>query len=78
MRGGCFCNPGAAEAAFGVEPQRLKRCMTMLDAEFTPERLSACAGTEVGAIRASLGLANNDGDVARLLELLVGLRAARG
>lgn len=78
VRGGCFCNPGAAEAAFGVEPQRLKRCMTMLDAEFTPERLSACAGTEVGAIRASLGLANNDGDVARLLELLVGLRAARG
>ena len=77
VRGGCFCNPGAAEAAFGVEPERLKRCMTLLDAEFTPERLSTCAGTVVGAIRASLGLANNDGDVARLLEFLAGF-AARG
>jgi selenocysteine lyase/cysteine desulfurase len=77
VRGGCFCNPGAAEAAFGVEPERLKRCLTTLDGEFTPRRLSACAGTEVGAIRASLGLANNDDDVARLLELLVGF-AARG
>jgi len=74
VRGGCFCNPGAAEAAFGVEPARLKRCLTLLDGEFTPERFSACAGTEVGAIRASLGLANNHDDVARLLGLLVGFR----
>jgi selenocysteine lyase/cysteine desulfurase len=78
VRGGCFCNPGAAEAAFGVEPERLKRCLTMLDGEFTPARLSSCAGTEVGAIRASAGLANNDDDIARLLELLVGFRSARG
>ena len=74
VRGGCFCNPGAAEAAFGVEPARLKRCLTLLDGEFTPERFSACAGTEVGAIRASLGLASNQDDVARLLGLLVGFQ----
>jgi selenocysteine lyase/cysteine desulfurase len=72
VRGGCFCNPGAAEAAFGVEPERLKQCLVRLDGEFTPQRLSTCAGTEVGAIRASVGLANNDDDVARLLELLDG------
>jgi selenocysteine lyase/cysteine desulfurase len=72
VRGGCFCNPGAAEAAFGVEPERQKQCLVRLDGEFTPQRLSTCAGTEVGAIRASVGLANNDDDVARLLELLDG------
>ena len=77
VRGGCFCNPGAAEAAFGVDPARLQRCLTLLGAEFTPERLSACANTEVGAIRASLGMANNDGDVARLLAFLAGFRTAR-
>jgi selenocysteine lyase/cysteine desulfurase len=75
VRGGCFCNPGASEAAFGVEPARLKHCLTLLDSQFTPERLSACAGIEVGAIRASVGLANNDVDVGRLLGLLAGFAA---
>jgi selenocysteine lyase/cysteine desulfurase len=70
VRGGCFCNPGAAEAAFGVKPARLKHCLTLLGNEFTPERLSACANVEVGAIRASVGLANNHGDVRQLLTLL--------
>ena len=74
VRGGCFCNPGAAEAAFGVEPARLKACLTLLGSDFTPERLSACAGIEVGAIRASLGMANNESDVGRLLEFLAGFR----
>ena len=72
VRGGCFCNPGASEAAFGVEPARLAQCLRTLDGTFTAQRLSACTGTEVGAIRASLGLANNSADVARLVELLAG------
>ena len=74
VRGGCFCNPGAAEAAFGVAPTRLKACLTRLGGEFTPERFSACAGIEVGAIRASVGLANNEDDIDRLLEFLAGVR----
>jgi len=77
VRGGCFCNPGAAEAAFGVDPARLERCLTLLGSEFTPERLSACADTEVGAIRASLGMASNDSDVARLLAFLAAFLTAR-
>jgi selenocysteine lyase/cysteine desulfurase len=77
VRGGCFCNPGAAEAAFGVEPARLRTCLTTLGDEFTPERLSACAGVEVGAIRASVGMANNDGDIDRLIELLAGFAGFR-
>jgi len=77
VRGGCFCNPGAAEAAFGVDPARLKTCLTRLGGAFTPERLSACAGIEVGAIRASVGLANNEGDIERLLALLAGYAQER-
>ena len=50
----------------------------MLGNEFTPERFSACADTEVGAIRASLGMASNDDDVARLLGFLVAFRISRG
>ena len=70
VRGGCFCNPGASEAAFGVEPARLARCLRELDGDFTPQRFSACTGTEVGAIRASVGLANNSADIERLIGLL--------
>jgi selenocysteine lyase/cysteine desulfurase len=72
VRGGCFCNPGASEAAFGVDPARLTQCLRELDDEFTTSRFSACTGSEVGAIRASLGLANNTADIDRLIELLAG------
>jgi selenocysteine lyase/cysteine desulfurase len=70
VRGGCFCNPGAAERAFGVVPEQLERCLAELDDSFTPQRLSACSGREVGAVRASLGLANNAADIARLVALV--------
>jgi selenocysteine lyase/cysteine desulfurase len=70
IRGGCFCNPGAAERAFGVTPARLAHCLDELGETFTPQRFSACSGREVGAVRASLGLANDAADVARLSDLL--------
>lgn len=70
VRAGCFCNPGAAEAAFGIEPARLAKCLRELDDGFTLTRLSSCAGTETGAVRASLGLANHAGDIRRLIERL--------
>ncbi len=70
VRAGCFCNPGASEAAFGVEPERLRQCLRELDDVFTASRLSVCSGTEVGAVRASVGLANHGADLDRLVELL--------
>jgi selenocysteine lyase/cysteine desulfurase len=70
VRGGCFCNPGAAEAAFGAEPARLAQCLARLGDGFTPQRLADCSGRAVGAIRASLGLANDVRDVDRLADLL--------
>lgn len=73
VRGGCFCNPGASEAAFGADPARLAQCLQNLGDDFTPRRLSDCTGTEVGAIRASFGLANDTGDLDRLVALLATL-----
>ena len=70
LRGGCFCNPGASEAAFGIEPITLAACLSELGERFSAQGLAACAGSEVGALRVSLGLANNRADVQRLLALL--------
>jgi selenocysteine lyase/cysteine desulfurase len=80
LRGGCFCNPGASEAAFGLDPDSLSTCLETLGADFTVERFSACTGTAVGALRASVGLANNEEDIDRALEVIAGFaaRAATG
>ena len=69
VRGGCFCNPGASEAAFGYSEGTLRRCMTP---GFTIERFAGCAGPDhpVGAVRLSPGLANNRLDVERAVALL--------
>ena len=70
VRGGCFCNPGASEAAFGIGADRLASCLDALGETFTPERLSACSGTAVGAIRASTGIATNGADILRLVDVV--------
>jgi selenocysteine lyase/cysteine desulfurase len=70
MRGGCFCNPGASEAAFGLDENRVAACLTTMGPAFTPARFSACAGTTVGAVRASVGLANVAEDVRRALDVV--------
>ncbi len=76
VRGGCFCNPGAAEFAFGYNAAESYRCFhTMAPADFTLQQFSTCMqGMPVGAIRASLGLASNETDVERLLDVLALLR----
>ena len=72
LRGGCFCNPGAAEAAFEFQADRTMQCLqTLPQGEFSPARLSHCMGDlPVGAVRASLGMASNAADVERLLSFL--------
>lgn len=73
VRGGCFCNPGAAEAAFHFDAIRAHDCMTHASRDgFTIDRFAECLGhtTPVGAVRASMGLANTQDDVARLIELV--------
>lgn len=73
VRCGCFCNPGAAEHAFGFDAKRSRECMLAAATfGFTVERFAACLAnqTAVGAVRASLGIANNAGDVSRALALI--------
>ena len=73
IRGGCFCNPGAAEHAFGFDAHRASECLRASSARgFTIDRFARCLGEDsaVGAIRASIGVANNDHDVDRALEMV--------
>jgi selenocysteine lyase/cysteine desulfurase len=68
IRGGCFCNPGAAAAAFGLKPELIRAC---LQDEFTTSRFRQCMGGQpVGALRASVGLATNADDIERLGALI--------
>ncbi|MEA2239953.1 MAG: hypothetical protein QOC81_4677 [Thermoanaerobaculia bacterium] len=70
LRGGCFCNPGASESAFGLDPARISACLDSLGADFTPDRFAECSNTAVGAVRASIGLANNGEDIRRAVEVV--------
>jgi selenocysteine lyase/cysteine desulfurase len=72
IRGGCFCNPGAAEAAFRFDADRMSRCLDSLADGFSIPRLQQCLGPDVaaGAVRASIGLANNQRDIRRALDIV--------
>ncbi len=72
IRGGCFCNPGCAEAAFGFAAETTRHCMQTLDGHrFSPARFALCLGqSEVGALRVSLGIANNHRDIQRFIAFL--------
>ena len=79
VRGGCFCNPGAAERAFGFDAEDAANCLTQasVDGEFSLQRFARCMNTDgrtaVGAIRASLGMASNLADVQRVVGLVESL-----
>jgi len=73
IRGGCFCNPGVAERAFGFPATESAACMERARRDgFTVERFAECLGGNiaVGAVRASLGIASNEADITRLLDVI--------
>ncbi len=72
VRGGCFCNPGAAERAFGYEAEESYRCFHTMDPpDFSLPQFSHCMrDLPVGALRASLGIASNRRDIEALLAAL--------
>jgi selenocysteine lyase/cysteine desulfurase len=78
IRTGFFCNPGAAEFAFEYACDDAFRCIKTLTPEtFTLQQFSDCMSDHaVGAVRASVGIASNDADVARLVEVLATFRDA--
>jgi selenocysteine lyase/cysteine desulfurase len=71
VRGGCFCNPGCAEAAFVFPDVRVRSCLDTLGGDFTIPRFAACLDDHaVGAIRISMGLGSVMSDVDRVIEFL--------
>jgi len=72
LRTGCFCNPGASEAARGIRAEEMRALFAVArDRGPTRRDLQAIFGEKaLGAVRASLGIASNEADVARLLEVL--------
>ena len=71
VRGGCFCNPGAGEKAFGLSAPEADRCMTAIAERFTLDRFAECMGRDVavGAVRASVGMATTAADVQRAVDV---------
>jgi selenocysteine lyase/cysteine desulfurase len=72
LRTGCFCNPGAAEASFGLSPERLARMRPGPDASID-DLLADLGMPSGGAIRISLGVATNFADVDRFLTFAHGI-----
>jgi selenocysteine lyase/cysteine desulfurase len=83
VRGGCFCNPGASESAFGFVPERTAECIAETRREgwslsAFARRMRECRGSHaVGAVRASMGIASNDRDVERLVEVVTLMNGSR-
>ena len=79
VRGGCFCNPGAAERAFEFRRFDLVRALDGLRHGFTPERLRTRLGADatVGAIRLSMGLPTIEKDIDRALGVAESFADAR-
>lgn len=76
LRGGCFCNPGAAEAAFGFPYAATAKCLrTAATDGFSIDKFSQCLGPgiPVGAVRASLGIPSNKRDIDRAIEVVESL-----
>ena len=71
LRGGCSCNHGSVESAFGHSAAETRRCLEATRHGFTIARFAACMrGLPLGAVRASVGLASNQSDVERLMQFL--------
>ena len=79
IRGGCFCNPGASEAAFGFRGAEVARCLAATQDAFSVARFARCLGPErpVGALRISLGYPTVAADLQRALEMIHALAGER-
>ncbi|HUF74867.1 MAG TPA: aminotransferase class V-fold PLP-dependent enzyme [Longimicrobiales bacterium] len=75
LRGGCFCNPGAAERALELPAGAMLECIDSIEhGEFSLKVLAECLGDEVavGAMRASVSIPTTDADLDRLERFLAG------
>jgi molybdenum cofactor sulfurtransferase len=70
LRTGCFCNPGAGEAALEISEQKLSACFAQhADDRLSRDDLLACVDRKSsGAIRVSIGFVTNFADVEAFLD----------
>lgn len=69
LRTGCFCNPGAGEAAFAIGPRTLRGAVRET-VGIIDDYLAVLGLPSGGAVRVSLGLSSNLADVETFLEFL--------
>jgi selenocysteine lyase/cysteine desulfurase len=70
LRTGCFCNPGGGEIALGLTGTELTSCFRQPEhlTHMTVDDFKLCVdGKSTGAVRVSLGLVSNEGDVERFI-----------
>jgi selenocysteine lyase/cysteine desulfurase len=80
LRTGCFCNPGAGEAARDVTAEDIRPFLDLPAGSRVPvslcevdEAFRARRDVGVSALRVSLGMSSNTADVRALVDLLSGL-----
>ena len=77
LRTGCFCNPGAGEAAEGITADDISAALAVRADLTLPAFLQIVTergGKSAGAIRVSLGVASNFADVDRFVRFAASLR----
>ncbi|MBI2187664.1 MAG: aminotransferase class V-fold PLP-dependent enzyme [Acidobacteria bacterium] len=77
LRTGCFCNPGAGEAAEGLTDDDVIAAIEQSPDLTLPRFLQIIThrgGKSAGAIRVSFGIASNFADVHRFVQFAAGLR----
>ncbi len=77
LRTGCFCNPGAGETAENLTEEDMRAGLAHGGDITLPLFLQVMqhrGGKSAGAVRVSLGLASNFGDVERFLKFVARLR----
>jgi selenocysteine lyase/cysteine desulfurase len=77
LRTGCFCNPGAGEAAEGLTADDMRAAAGQPGGMSLPRFLQFIqhrSGKSAGALRVSLGLASNFDDVYRFARFAADLR----
>jgi len=70
IRTGCFCNPGAAEAALALDGDKIGACLDHLGPAALQHDFRSCLGAATGAVRVSLGWGSTFDDLCRLFEFL--------
>jgi selenocysteine lyase/cysteine desulfurase len=70
IRTGCFCNPGAAEAALALDGDKIEACLDHLGPTALQHDFRSCLGAATGAVRVSVGWGTTFEDLCRLMEFL--------